>query len=117
MATKTPIIIAGYSIYCVYALDIQKYNDIDIKQAENGGEIMYLYATGLYKISTSFKTNATIGRAIEDAVSSNIVLSITFQDMGQTVTKNMRIDSFSYSCITLCNKEFWDIQLSLIETR
>lgn len=113
---KTPVTIAGYKVYQVTSYDVTKYDDIDSKQSESGDEILYLYRRNVYKLALSFHCNATTGRAIDNAVSSNVLISVTFQDMGQTITRTMRIDNYSYSCVTLCNTEIWNISLNLTES-
>lgn len=116
MATKTPIIISGYPIYCVYALSVSKVDDIDSKQSETGDEILYLYRRDVYTLDIGFKCNAETGRNLDNAISTGVQISVTFQDMGQTITRTMRVDNYSYQCITLCGAEIWDVKLNLKES-
>ena len=113
---KIPIVISGVNISCVYSYQVTKSNDIDSQQSESGDEILYLYRTDVYALDVGFKCNSTIGRALDSALAVGVLISVTFQDMGQVITRTMRVDSYNYNCITLCGKEFWDISLSLKES-
>lgn len=117
MATKKiPVTISGQPIYCVYSYSVTKSDDVDSKQSESGDEILYLYRRDVYSLELGFKCNATTGRTLDNAISVGVRISVTFQDMGQNVTRTMRVNSYSYSCLTLCGAEVWDISLSLQES-
>jgi hypothetical protein len=117
MATKKiPVTISGQNIFCVYSYEVSKTDDVDSKQSETGDEILYLYRRDVYTLNMSFKCNAETGRIIDSAISSSVLIPVTFQDLGQTVSRTMRVNSYSYRCITLYGKEFWDISVSLQES-
>lgn len=117
MATKkTAITIAGVGITCVYSYSVTKSNDIDSAESESGDEILYLYRTDVYTLDVAFKCNADTGRALDTAISSSVLLQVAFEDMGQTISRIMRVTSYTYRCITLYGKEFWDISLNLKES-
>lgn len=117
MATKrAPITISGQPVYCVYAFKVTKSDDVDSKKSETGDEILYLYRRDVYSLDVSFKCNAATGRALDDAISANVRISVTFEDMGQSVTRTMRVTGYAYDCVTMCGSELWDISLSLAES-
>ena len=39
-----------------------------------------------------------------------------FMDMGVQKSVIMRVADYSYSCITMCGTEIWDIQLTITES-
>lgn len=116
MINSPPIIINNTEIYCVYALEIQKQDKISANESENGDEILYLIRKNNYTLKLSFKCNAVIGNQIDNAVTSNVLLTVKFVDKGTLKTATMRVTDYSYSCITMCGTEIWDIQLSLTES-
>lgn len=100
----------------MYALEIQKQDKISANESENGDEILYLIRKNNYTLKLSFKCNAVIGNQIDNAVTSNVLLTVKFVDKGTLKTATMRVTDYSYSCITMCGTEIWDIQLSLTES-
>ena len=116
MINSPPITINNTEIYCVYALEIQKQDKISTNESESGDEILYLIRKNNYTLKMSFKCNALIGNQIDNAVTSNVLLAVKFVDKGMLKTATMRVTDYSYSCITMCGAEIWDIQLSLTES-
>ncbi len=111
-----PITIENLPIFCVYALEINKKDKISANESESGDEILYLIRKGNYTINTSFKCSATVGTRIDDAVTSKLLLNVTFIDKGTIKQAVMRVSDYSYTCITAYGSEIWDIHLELTES-
>ena len=116
MINSPPITINNTGIYCVYALEIQKQDKISANESENGDEILYLIRKNAYSLSVSFKCNAQTGTKIDEVVTGGTLLHVKFMDMGVQKSVIMRVADYSYSCITMCGTEIWDIQLTITES-
>ncbi len=116
MAKKVPIVINGLSTYCIYNYNITKSDDLDVKQSETGDEILYLYRRDVYSINVSIKCTASVGNTLDSYLTSSVVIPVTFWDMDKQVSRSMRVESYSYSCISMCGSEIWDVSLKLQES-
>ena len=116
MTNNPPLIIENLNIFCIYSLEVSKKDKISVNESESGDEILYLIRKNAYSLSVSFKCNAQTGTKIDEVVTGGTLLHVKFMDMGVQKSVIMRVADYSYSCITMCGAEIWDMKLALTES-